>query len=126
MFKYSRKNNCGFTLIELIVSISIIGILTVVFIADFRAAGKKGDLSAAAQQMVSDIRKVQSYTLGLKEFDPGSGLDSPDGGWGVFLTRQTPRNIFYKIFADYDNNLICNNINCNTPGFCRRYSYRQL
>ncbi len=87
------KNQSGFTLIETLVSISIIALISGIFIANYRGAEKRSNLNLAAQKVASDIRFAQNYALGLQEFN-GS---SPPGGWGVYFTAASSQ---YIIFAD--------------------------
>lgn len=94
-------NNKGFTIFELLVSTSIIIMLTALFLANYHGTGQKADLNTAAQALASDIRRAQSYALGLKEFE-GS---TPDGGWGVHFQEG---NNFYIIFADDDSDGVYN------------------
>lgn len=106
MLKKKNKifnNFLGFTLIELMTSITIVGIISTVFIVNYRSTEEKSKLTMAVQKVASDIRLVQSYSLGEKEFN-GS---FPVGGWGVNFDIATPEK--YIIFADenssknYDN-----------------------
>ena len=94
-----EKNNIkGFSLIEILVSISIITLLSTVFLANIRGYGQTGGLDITAQKLASDIRMVQSYSLGLKEHDDGTGLKFPTGGWGIRFDRDAEK---YTIFADH-------------------------
>jgi len=91
------KNKKGFTLIEMIVSISIIVMITTIFIANYRTTEKRTDLIMTAQKLVSDLHQAQNNTLGLVKY----GTDVPPGGWGVyFTTNQKDR---YTVFADLDS-----------------------
>lgn len=89
------KNKRGFTLIELIVSISIIALISSIVLANFNSYKRSGGLSASTQLIMSDIRKAQSYALSLKDF--GSTGNYPMGGWGVYFDIAGNR---YIIFAD--------------------------
>ncbi len=53
----------GFTLIELLVVISIMGVLAGVIIANYAGQRSGRDLRIAANQLVTNIRKAQSYSL---------------------------------------------------------------
>ena len=99
MNKNKIKNERGYTLIELIVSISIIIIISSMMLANYRQGGASEELNAAAQNLVSEIRKVQAYSLGYKEFN---GSIPDEGGWGIALTSvstQSPEN--FILFFDY-------------------------
>ncbi|MEA3398274.1 MAG: type II secretion system protein, partial [Patescibacteria group bacterium] len=98
--KKNISNQSGFTLIEMLTSMSILLILTFMVVANYNTAGKKGELNIAAQQLASDIRRVQAHALGLKEFDFGSGLENPPGGWGIYFRDQGPNRYGYYFFAD--------------------------
>ena len=86
----------GFTIIEIIVSIAIIGLLTGVMLANYRGGAIKTDLVGATHKVVSDIRVAQNYSLGTREFN---GI-TPLGGWGVRFDITNPTE--YIIFADKD------------------------
>lgn len=92
-------NLMGFTLIELVVSISIIGLVTGIFLANYHSTNKQSELTMAAQRLVSDIRLAQSYSLGSKEY----GGSVPSGGWGAHFDRVSSPGS-YKIFADSNGN----------------------
>ncbi|MDD2680585.1 MAG: prepilin-type N-terminal cleavage/methylation domain-containing protein [Patescibacteria group bacterium] len=95
-----KRNRCnlGFSLIELIVSISIITLLTTIFLANYHTINRRTDLTMTAQVLVTDIRTAQSNALGLIQYDG----EIPAGGWGVFLSRYDDENDKYIIFADVD------------------------
>lgn len=88
------KKSQGFTLIELIVSISIIAVITGLFLTDYKSANRTAMLSAATDHLVSDLRLVQSYALGAKLDKTGK---VPRGGWCINF--DSPKN-YYTIFAD--------------------------
>ncbi len=88
-----NKNLFGFTLIELMVSISIIAIISSMYLVNYRSANKATQLSLAMQKLSSDIRLAQNYSLGLVDFNG----EIPEGGWGVHFNQG---DNFYTIFAD--------------------------
>jgi len=90
---YKNKQQ-GFTLVELIVSVSIIALVSSIFLANFHKYGSKGNVDMSAQKIASDIRMIQSYAFGLKEFN-GS---RPEGGWGIYFNKAN--NDEYIVFAD--------------------------
>ena len=93
-----KKN--GFTLIELIVSISVIGLVTGLFLANYSSANRRTDLTMTAQKLVADIRLAQSYSLGLARYGTSDEPSVPEGGWGVNFDLLNNTNNQYKIFAD--------------------------
>lgn len=90
------NNNQGYTLLELLVSASIIAIMSAVAVANYADYGQTKSLQMAAQVLASDIRTAQSYTLSQKRF----GGSIPPGGWGIYASRLNPNNTSYVIFAD--------------------------
>lgn len=92
------KDESGFTLMEVTITIFIISLLIGVFLANYRGASRRTDLSFAAQQLASDIRLAQNDALGLAAY----GGAAPAGGWGIHL--DTTNNKTYKLFADTNNN----------------------
>ncbi|OGF26725.1 hypothetical protein A2303_06430 [Candidatus Falkowbacteria bacterium RIFOXYB2_FULL_47_14] len=90
------NNNQGYTLIELLVTASIMALMSAVAVANYKDYGHSRKLQMAAQVLASDIRMAASYSLSQKKF---TALP-PRGGWGIYVRRQNPNNIFYILFAD--------------------------
>lgn len=90
----------GFSLPEVIVSLSIIVMITAIFLSNYRDAEKRSDLSMSAQNLVSDIHLTQSYALGLAEY----AGEVPSGGWGLHFDSATSSADRYIIFADTNAN----------------------
>lgn len=90
------NNNRGYTLLEMIVSITIIGIITGVFFANYRGGDRINSLNLAAQRLISDIRLAQSFCLGLSEFND----NIPKGGWGLYTEEGLD---YYIVFADINS-----------------------
>ena len=86
----------GFTLIEMIVSVSMIVMVTTLFIANYQTTNKRSDLIMTAQKLVSDIHQAQNHALGLYKY----GSSVPAGGWGVHFNKAEGDQ--YLIFADVD------------------------
>lgn len=82
---------------------AIIVILSSITLVNFRGHDRQNKVDLAAYKLASDIRKVQSYALSLKEFDIGGSTEVPDRGWGMYFRKNNPNNIFYIVFADGDN-----------------------
>jgi prepilin-type N-terminal cleavage/methylation domain-containing protein len=64
-------NDAGFTLVEMLVVLFILGMVTTLFIANYNALRGPRSLKIAQNQLVTNIRKIQSYTL--------SARNSPNG-----------------------------------------------
>jgi hypothetical protein len=79
----------------MVVSISIITLVSALFIANYRSASKRTDLIMTAQNLVADVHLAQNNTLGLVKYN-GS---VPAGGWGINFNKA---NNTYTIFADLD------------------------
>ncbi len=109
-FKNNKKlsSNLGYTLMELLVSISIIGLISTVIIADYGKGRDSNDLHIATQKIASDLRRTVNYGLGLKDFN--GSIVKP--GWGVYFDTS---NDYYVIFAD-NTPLPDGNKKYNAPG----------
>jgi len=88
----------GFTLIELMVSVAIILILTSVVIAQFGPLSKSRNLKHSRDNMISDIRKVQSFSLSAKNV---SGT-TPSSAYGIILDTASANT--YRLIAEDNAN----------------------
>lgn len=89
-----KQNKAAFTLIEMVTSISLIVMITGVFIANYNSNNKRSDLIMTAQKLVADIHMAQNNALGLVKY----GTNIPPGGWGIHFNLNSPRQ--YTMFAD--------------------------
>jgi prepilin-type N-terminal cleavage/methylation domain-containing protein len=90
-----KKNQKGFTLIELIIAISVIVISSSLLLASYKNDGKKNALLLAGQKMVSDIKTAQSASFTSKKLETTLPY-----GWGIYFDIA---NNHYITFADLDN-----------------------
>jgi prepilin-type N-terminal cleavage/methylation domain-containing protein len=95
--KFLKKSVAGFSMIEMLVSISIIGLISALFLVNYQGNIRRSDLQMTTNILAADTRLAQSYSLGLIKYDN----IFPDGGWGIdFDLSQNDR---YYFFADgYD------------------------
>ncbi len=103
MLKYKikikpNKNQAGFTLAELIVSIFIIAFISGIFLVNYHSTNQRSNLVITAQKVISDIKLTESYCLGSKEYNSAM----PSGGWGIYFSIANPAS--YIIFADENEN----------------------
>ena len=61
--RFLNKNNAGFTILEVIIAIVILGLLAAIPIADFILLQKKTDLDNSIQEFVGTLRLAQNKTL---------------------------------------------------------------
>ncbi len=86
----------GFSVSEMLVSITIIGMISALFFVNYRTAGVRSDLINTANKAAADIRSCQGYALGSRAY----GQTSPPGGWGVYFNSTAGNNGRYIVFAD--------------------------
>ncbi|MFZ5363974.1 MAG: pilus assembly FimT family protein [Patescibacteria group bacterium] len=89
----------GFTIIELLVSLSIFIIVTAMVVTNFRGGNRSDELKIAAETIASSLRRVQNMALAGELVD---GI-SPPGGYGIYFNLGNPGQ--YLIFADKDGDL---------------------
>jgi len=98
-FKKINPDLAGFTLIEMVVSLSVVMVVTVMFIANFHTANKRTDLIMTAQNLAADLHLAQNHTLGLVKYHNSSEGTVPAYGWGINFDAT---NNEYTLFADLD------------------------
>jgi prepilin-type N-terminal cleavage/methylation domain-containing protein len=91
--------NKGFTLVELLVTVSIISLLSVVVFANYRLGEKRFALERSAHKLAQDIRRAQNMSMTTQEFQ-----GAVPGGYGIYFNITNPTQYF--LFADLNGNKI--------------------
>ena len=88
----------GFTLIELIIVMAIMGIMFAVTVPQYSKIRDSKALSLGEEQVVNDIRMVQNYAYSILKSDDSF----PVGGYGINFSNNSSE---YIIFADKDGDM---------------------
>ena len=91
------KLKAAFTLIEMLVVISIFMIITGVILANFPAFRDKAALDLLAQEIATTIRQAQVYGIGTREAGSGSDFTS----YGIYFDLTDTVNLGEKAFYLY-------------------------
>lgn len=96
--QFIKQKNAGFTLMELLVVLLIMGTLFSFVVVNI--GGKKGarNIKLAQSQLVSDIRKVQSYTLSSRNIPSGQ----PTQYYLIKFDMNYPDRYFIQAIYDKD------------------------
>jgi len=92
----SSIKNLGFTLIELIVVLAIMAIVLGIVIIDFSRQRTERDMKIAQNELVTNIRKVQSYSL----FSRNVGQLEPAQFYILKFSASTPDRYFIQAITD--------------------------
>src|SRR3990167_1379889 len=113
------KSGAGFTLIELMVSISIVSVIMTVVLFTYSSFNDSLALSAAGQEVASAVRQAQTYGLSVKEFSVGS--EQFTSGYGIYFDPVSdPTN--YYIFVDIIIGRVANRVKVNTIARCKLFA----
>lgn len=94
-----NRNNRGFTIIELVVTTGILIIVTTLIFANYPKFRENISLKKTAQEIALAVRRAQTYGLGVREFQPGSGVFP---GYGVYFNIASSDS--FVLFADINGN----------------------
>jgi prepilin-type N-terminal cleavage/methylation domain-containing protein len=97
----------GFSLIELLIVISIFTIMTALLVANYRRFGNNVTLTNLAYEVALSIREVQSYGLGVRSTRTGTSATQFDQAYGFNIANATS----YRVFADEDASKTFNSTN---------------
>lgn len=92
------KSQKGFNLVELLVAISIFGILATIVTANIRGGSSGRELDLQAENITSLLRDAQVRSLSGQP----EGGQVPSGGYGVHLDVCTTPPCSVTLFADSD------------------------
>jgi len=94
----------AFTIIELLVAVSIIVLMTALTLSNYRLGNNQLAIQRSAHRIAQNLRTAQEYAISAKEFN-----GSMPYGYGIFFDPGQPQK--YILFADLDNNKIYSNTN---------------
>jgi len=97
MFFIFPKDQEGFSMIEIVTSVAVIGIMAGVFLVNYGSNQKSSELILTAQKMVSDIRIAQNNSLAFLDIEEGAS------GWGFYASSSSNS---YHIFIDQDGDYL--------------------
>lgn len=96
------KSRKAFTLIELLITISIFMVLGTVGLLTFIRNRQSNELKQSTSELASNIRKIQSYTRSGKSItNPVNGLMEVPRAFGISLTSVAGGNTTYFLYADF-------------------------
>lgn len=104
-----RHKQKGFTIIELMVTISIMVILLTVVIANFGTGNQKRNLTIGRNVMMSDIRKAQSLSISSKDISPSH----PASSYSITMNKSS-NNRSYSLVGK-DNSIPANQSTIISP-----------
>ncbi|MDO8471012.1 MAG: prepilin-type N-terminal cleavage/methylation domain-containing protein [bacterium] len=97
--------NRGFTLTELLISVVIVSVILTVVVSRQSTYTDSVALANLADEISSMVFQTQAYSIGVKEFPPGSGNFSTSYGL-TFSLLGSGSNTAYLSFADRNHNEI--------------------
>lgn len=106
-----KKSGAGFTFVESMIVIAMIGILSIIVIPSYQSAKNQLALERSAVKLAQDLRKVQEMAMSAQECEPCGGI-VPEGGYGIYIrkTPSVPAQTTYRLFADMDDNQRYNHV----------------
>ena len=69
-FGMKQKKINGFTIIELLVVIAIMGLVATLLVINFNTTRSRRNLALGANELVTNVRKTQSYALSARDVSP--------------------------------------------------------
>jgi prepilin-type N-terminal cleavage/methylation domain-containing protein len=104
-----KKNNLtvmlGFTLIEVLISIAIFGIISTLVIAGYKTGRYSAELNYGAEDLVNLVKKTRHMAFTGKVYKLDDRIKVPPGGYGIHVNKCKKNNCLINIFADLDGQL---------------------
>ena len=92
----ARHNNRAFTLVELVISLGIFVVITLLLISNFKIGDRRSALRMSAQEIASALRRAQNLSLTATPL-PNGTIPS---AYGI---RFSPDASSYFLFADFSS-----------------------
>lgn len=104
--------NKGFTLLEMLVSLAIFGIITAIVVFNYGAFNSNVLVTNLAYEIALSIRQMQTYGLSVRNVDPSS---SADYAFGVHFSSADYQKFY--LYADISKDGILNDVgSCGVSG----------
>lgn len=96
----------GFTLVEMMVSVSIITLIMATVLFNYSSFNDRLALGSAAQEIALAIRQAQTYGLTVREAKATTGIF--DKAYGIYFDSRSgsDRYRYYYLFADLDGDKV--------------------
>ncbi len=91
------KCNRAFTLVELLVVISLISLFSVLMMVNYRAGDAQLKLQRSSYKLAQDIGRAEEMAISAKSFQ-----GTIPGGYGIYFNLNSPGQ--YILFADLNGN----------------------
>lgn len=92
----NKKENRGYSILEVLAAITIVGIMSAVLLADYSSNRQSIFLKQATGQVIADLRTAQNMAMNTAKFNG----QIPSGGYGIHFN--SPPSSSYIIYADTD------------------------
>lgn len=115
IFSNSKKTNSAFSLIELLVVMTIITIILTVVISRQSTFFSKAKIDDKIYDLALAIRKAQVYTLGVREFEcVTNGTKTFNASYGVYLDSASTNQFIFFVDANKDGLYNDTSLGCYT------------
>lgn len=110
---YSRKDPFGFTLIELMITVAVIGMLAAIAFPSYQQYVVRGKRAAAQSQMMEIANREQQYFLANRAYASKETLE----GSGYALSSEVSSSYGYLITLDRVLDASCASVASTVPSF---------
>ena len=93
------RNKSGFTMIELVITAVVLGIIAAMALPDFFRAMQKVKLNAATRDIISDLRWARSRSIASRT-QVGLNFNFTSKTYQVFLDTDNPSNFQFSASQD--------------------------
>lgn len=103
-----KQNSKAFSLIELIVSVSILILLSTIVAVQLTSYKKEDALDFSIEKLKSTIEFTQNLALSGVKYDDAAPVNSyglvikPDGSYFVFANAKDDEELYYEAGSDYE------------------------